>query len=164
MANFYPLAAGNEWEYEQKDGSRYTNKVISANGNLFAMHNSAANSYSTVKLENNGIYTDALEPGNFQLWLNNEAKAGEQWEIKFAANGLDCIIIMTVKETGIQKEINGPNDEPVIVLEAENKMIVNGSLLPLNFFTQYFYANGIGLILTTSSAGDSHQLVSHTLY
>jgi hypothetical protein len=34
----------------------------------------------------------------------------------------------------------------------------------LNFFTQYYYADGIGLVLTTSSAGDSHALIKHSLH
>jgi hypothetical protein len=163
MANYYPLAKGNEWEYIQNDGTRYTNTVVSVTGNNYRMHNSAANSTSIIQEDGDRFYTDALEPNNFQLWLKNDVQPGEQWEIKFAANGLDCILMMTVKETGIQKEVEGKRYEPVIVLEAENKMIVNGSLLSLQFFTQYFYANGIGLILTTSSAGDSHKLASYKL-
>jgi hypothetical protein len=41
---------------------------------------------------------------------------------------------------------------------------MNGNLMALNFFTQYYYADGIGLILTTSSAGDSHALIDYKLH
>ena len=161
--NYYPLALNNEWKYKQKDGSTYMNKVTGANGGEFTMHNSAANTSSAVKTNGNQITTDALEAGNFQLWLKNDLQKGESWEIKFKANGLDCILIMTVKETGISKEVEGKTYNNVLLVEAENKIIVNGTLMPLNFYTQYYYADAVGLILTTSSAGDIHSLIEYSL-
>lgn len=162
--NYYPLAAGNEWQYQLKDGTTYTNKVTAANGNEFTMHNSAANTSSTVKTDGNTITTDALEAGHFVQWLKNDLQTGDTWEIQFKANGLDCILIMTVKETGGQKEVQGKTYSHIVLIEAENKIIMNGNLMPLNFFTQYYYADGVGLVLTTSSMGDSHALIAHTLY
>lgn len=159
MANYYPLAANNEWQYKLKDGTTYVNKVTAANGNDYSMHNSAANTSSIVKVEGNIITTDAFEAGNFQQWLSNDLQPGDTWEIKFKANGLDCILVMTVKETGGSKEVEGKPYSNVMMIEAENKIIMNGNLMPLNFFTQYYYADGVGLILTTSSAGDSHALI-----
>jgi hypothetical protein len=161
--NFYPLALNNEWKYKQKDGSTYSNKVTAVNGNEFSMYNSAANSSSIVKIDGDKITTDALESGNFQQWLANDLVTGDSWEIKFKANGLDCILIMTVKDSGTSKEVEGRTYSNVLFIEAENKIIVNGNLMPLNFFTQYYYADGIGLILTTSSAGDLHSLIEYKL-
>jgi hypothetical protein len=37
---------------------------------------------------------------------------------------------------------------------------MNGNLISTNYFTQYYYAKGTGLILTTSGMGDYHGLVS----
>jgi len=164
MANYYPLAAGNEWTYKQKDGSTYVNKVTAANGDSYTMHNSAAGTSSTVKVEGSAIHTDALEAGHFAQWLGNDLKTGDSWEINFKANGLDCILIMTVKETGGSREVEGKSYSNVLFIEAENKIVMNGTVMPLNFFTQYYYADGTGLILTTSSAGDIHALVSCTLH
>ncbi|MEI9945608.1 MAG: hypothetical protein WDN26_15495 [Chitinophagaceae bacterium] len=163
MANYYPLAANNEWHYKQKDGSTYVNKVTAANGNEFSMHNSAANTGSMVITDGNNFTTDALEAGNFQKWMANNLQPGDTWEIKFKANGLDCLLIMTVKEMGGDKEVEGKTYNNVLLIEAENKIIMNGNLMALNFFTQYYYADGVGLILTTSSAGDSHALTGYTL-
>lgn len=36
-----------------------------------------------------------------------------------------------------------------MVVEAERKMVVNGNLMSINYFTHYYYAPGTGLILTT---------------
>lgn len=164
MSNYYPLAAQNEWHYKQKDGSTYTNKVTAVNGNSFTMHNSAANTSSVVKKEGDLITTDALEAGSFVQWLKNDLQKGDCWEIQFKANGLDCILIMTVKETGISKEVEGKTFNNVLFIEAENKIIMNGTVMPLNFFTQYYYCDGVGLVLTTSSAGDIHSLVDYKLF
>ncbi|MDZ4795861.1 MAG: hypothetical protein SGI83_16395 [Bacteroidota bacterium] len=164
MANYYPLAAANEWQYKQKDGNTYVNKVTAANGNGFVMHNSAANTSSVVQTDGNIITTDALEACNFQRLLAHDLQTGESWEIKFKANGLDSILIMTVKETDGNKEVEGKSYNNVLFIEAENKIVMNGNLMPLNFFTQYYYADGVGLILTTSSAGDSHSLIAYKLH
>jgi hypothetical protein len=163
MANYYPLAQANEWHYKQKDGSTYSNTITAAAGNRYTMHNSAANTSSSVVTDGNLITTDALEQGNFQPWLTNDLKQGDNWAVKFKANGLDCMLIMTVRQMGIRKEVEGKNYDNIMFIEAENKMMINGSLVSLNFFTQYYYADGIGLVLTTSSAGDSHALVNYKL-
>lgn len=163
MPNYYPLAADNEWTYKQKDGSTYTNKVTGANGADYAMHNSAANTSSIMRQEGDKFLTDALEAGKFNQWLANDLNPGDSWEIKFTANGLDSILLFTVKETGVSKEVEGKTYSNVLCIEAENKMVINGSLMSLNFFTQYYYADGVGLVLTTSSAGDVHALTSYKL-
>jgi hypothetical protein len=150
MMNYYPLALQNEWQYKQKDGSTYTNKIVSATGSQFTMHNSAANSRSIIKTDGTLITTDALEAGNFQPWLTNDLQKGDNWVVKFKANGLSCLLLMTVYTN-------------VLMVEAENKIMVNDSLMPLDFFTQYFYADGGGLILTTSAAGDVHALIDYKL-
>jgi len=163
MANYYPLAVLNEWHYKLKDRSTYVNKVTAASGNEFTMHNSSVDKSNTMKKDAAVYTTDAFEATNFQKWLSDDLKPGDSWEIKFKANGLDCILIMTVKEQGISKEVEGKTYTDVLMVEAENKIVMNGTLMPLNFFTQYYYAEGIGLILTTSSAGDSHALIDYKL-
>jgi hypothetical protein len=95
--------------------------------------------------------------------LKENLKAGDSWEIRFTANGIQSIIVMTVKETGMTKEVEGKTYSGVVFIDAESKMNMNGTLMSLNFFTQYYYAPGTGLILTTSSYGDYHGLVSAEL-
>lgn len=164
MENYYPLALHNEWHYKQKDGSTYINKVTATNGNEFTMHNSAANTSSVVRMDNNQMSTDGLEKGNFQLWIPNDLEVGKKWVVDFKANSLDCLLLMTVKETGSSKEVSGKTFKDVVCIEAESQIIMNGSTMPLNFFTQYYYASGVGLILTTSSAGDIHELIEYKLH
>lgn len=49
------------------------------------------------------------------------------------------------------------------MIEAESKIKMNGNLISLNYFTQYYYAKGVGLILTASSDGDTHSLTRYHL-
>jgi len=128
------------------------------------MHNSAANTISFVRLMDGQMITDGLEKGNFQLWLPDNLEVGKNWVVSFKANGLDCLLLMTVKEMGITKEVSGHVYNDIICIEAESQIIMNGSQMAINFFTQYYYAADVGLILTTSSAGDIHELTSYKLH
>lgn len=164
MMLYYPLAPGNTWAYKQKDGSTYTNAVTQIEGPVVTMQNSAVPDPTRVKIENGIMYNELMAPGNFQVWLKDEARAGDIWEASFIANGLNSIMEFTVKETGIQKEVDGRNYADVLMLEAESKIEMNGNRISTNFLTQYYYAKGIGLILTTSSLGDVHALQAYTIH
>jgi hypothetical protein len=158
MMLYYPLAQGNTWTYKQKDGSLYTNTVISMDGAVATMKNSITPDTTRVKIDQGVLYNELMTPGNFQVWLKNDLQKGDRWEATFTANGLNSIMDFTVKETGISKEVNGKIYPDVIMLEAESKIDMNGNRISTNFFTQYYYAAGVGLILTTSSMGDEHSL------
>lgn len=160
---YYPLAPGNTWEYKMKDGSTYTNSVIGIDGNIITLKSTAAPEPTRIKLENSTIYNELMTPGNYQPWLSDDLQKGDTWEAAFTANGLNSIMAFTVKETGISKEVNGKTYSDVIMLEAESKISMNGNLISTNFFTQYYYAKNVGLILTTSSMGDEHALQSYSL-
>ena len=163
MMQYYPLAAGNKWEYKQKDGSTYTNSVTGIDGDVVTMKNSTIPDATKVKVENGSMYNELMTPGNYQLWLKDDLKKGETWDATFTANGLNSIMAFTVKETGISKEVDGKTYNDVIMLEAESKINMNGNVISTNFFTQYYYAKSIGLIMTTSSLGDVHSLQQYVL-
>lgn len=165
-STFYPTVVGNAWTYQMKDGSTYTNSVIGiddADPNLYKMFNSSVNKETFLKVEATNYLTKYDDESGFQVFLKDTLKQGDSWEVKFKANGFDSVLIMTVKETGKQLEVLGKKYSDVIVLEAESKLLMNGNLIALNFFTQYHYAKGVGLILTTSSVGDVHSLVEYKL-
>lgn len=162
IENYYPLEVGYGWVYLCKDGSTYTNTITAvnpANQNEFTMVNSLLNKNTFFRKEGNNYVTDAFEPGTINIMLKDNAAVGDTWEIKFKANGLDSILVMRVKELGLVKEVKGKIFENVMLIEAESKIVMNGNVMPLNFFTQYYYCKGIGLILTTSSMGDEQALI-----
>lgn len=163
MMNYYPLAPGNKWEYKQKDGNLYTNSVVSVNGPIVTMKNSTVPDSTNVKVENGIMYNELLAKDNYQLWLKDDLQKGETWDATFTANGLNSIMTFTVKETGITKEVDGKTYHDVVMLESESKINMNGNVISTQFFTQYYYAKSIGLIMTTSSMGDAHTLQNYVL-
>ncbi len=161
MMQYYPLARGNQWEYQQKDGSTYTNTVTGVDGPIVTMKNSTVADPTRVKVDHGVLYNELMAPGNYQVWLKDDLKKGDRWDASFTANGLNSIMEFTVQETGISKVVNGKSYADVVMLEAESKIEMNGNRISTNFRTQYYYAKGIGLILTTSSLGDEHNLIRH---
>ena len=163
MMQYYPLAPGNQWTYRQKDGSTYTNAVSTKEGAVYTMKNSLQAEPTRVKVEGGVMYNELMSPGNYQPWLKDDLHAGDTWEAAFTANGLQSIMEFKVKETGISREVHGTMYPDVVMLEAESKIDMNGNRISTNFFTQYYYAKGVGLILTTSSLGDEHALTAYTI-
>lgn len=160
---FYPLAIGNKWTYSNKNGEGFTNSVTGIENAGFSMMNSFTNSGSVIRLEGFNYETDSFEAGNFQTLLREAAKPGDSWEVRFKANTLDNIMVMTVKETGATKEVNGKTFNNVMLVESESKINMNRNIMTLNYFTQYYYSYGVGLILTTSSMGEEFGLTSFEL-
>lgn len=161
---FYPIAPGNSWDYRLNDGTVYSNKIVSIEGNLVTMQNSTIPEPVLVRITDGSMFLELMGKDNFQLWLKDNLSAGESWDAAFTANGLSSVLHISVKETGFSKEVEGNVYENVIMLEAESKINMNGNLISTQYFTQYYYAAGTGLILTTSSAGDYHGLIKCTLH
>jgi len=163
MSAYYPLAVGNVWHYAMKDGNTYTNSITGGDGAVFTAQNSTTPTEVKVQKDGGSYLTNSHDPAKMQVFLKEEPTVGDSWEIKFQANGLDSVLVMTIKEVGGSQVVEGKTFENVALVEAESKMVMNGNLMSLNYFTQYYYAKGVGLILTTSSMGDSHALTSYSL-
>lgn len=161
---YYPLGVGFEWKYKSKDGSFYTNKIVGLNNykeNEFIMVNSIMQKNQIICKKQDLYLTDSFEGGTKNVLLKENAAINDSWEIHFKANNFDNILLMTVKEISLTKTINDKTFDNVMMMEAESKIVINGNITPLNFFTQYYYSKGIGLILTTSSMGDEQSLVEY---
>lgn len=166
MQSLYPLAVGNKWTYRQADGSLFTNTVTAEDPSIpgsFTMVNSVVGTDQFIRREGPAYLTDSFETGNFQVLLRDDLNAGDTWEIRFKANTIDSVLVMTVKEKGASRETGGRTYGDLLVIEGESKMLFNGNLMSLNFFTQYYYAPGTGLVLTTSTGGSSVSLISAEL-
>jgi hypothetical protein len=163
MLQYYPLAAGNKWEYKQTDGSSYTNTVLSVQGNMIAMKNSRQALPNFLKIKGAAVYNGMMLKDNFQLWLKDEVRPGEKWKVAYRENGFRTEIRFTVIDTGLEKGVEGHDYKDVILVEAQSSIRMNDSLTATEFLTQYYYAKGIGLILSISSLGELHALVGYNL-
>ncbi|MBL7749057.1 MAG: hypothetical protein JNM19_16575 [Chitinophagaceae bacterium] len=161
--SYYPLATGNSWTYTMKDGNTYTNEVTAAEGNLFTMKNSMMPNATQIKQEGDEFHANHWDGTTFQLLLKDTDEKGYDWDVKFTANGLENILRHVIKDTGLTKEVAGKTYTDIMLIEAESMLMMNGSLITLSYFTQYYYAKGVGLVLVTTSAGDEHNLTASVL-
>lgn len=163
MATYYPLAVGNTWTYRLKDGKTFTNTVTAKDGQRFTMQNTMQPQPQHIQQEGETYLADNFEAGNFQVLVKNNLKKGDAWEIKYKANGIDSVLMMSVKEIGASQAVEGKTYTNVMLVEGDMKMIMNGKPVPMSYQVQYYYADGVGLILTTASHGDAMGLISYEL-
>jgi hypothetical protein len=163
MSTYYPLKAGNSWTYKTNDGSTFTNKVESEDNGSYSMSNSLTPNLTQVKKDGNTFYTDSYEVGNMQPFLKDDVAAGEAWEIKYKANTIDSVLNVKVTSTGGTKEVEGKSYTDVLEMEGMMSFIVNGNVINAGTKYQWYYAKGVGLILTTSTLGDNMPLINCTI-
>lgn len=160
-SDYYPLALGNTWTYKTKSGQSYTSTVTDKSGDTFTVHTTLVNTTSHIKRVGDEYQSDGIEPGKSQVNFKENLKKGDTWQTSYKVNGVDTTLTYVVKEVGLTKEVSGKTYPNVIFFEADAKMSMNGAPVPMKYVTQYYYAKGVGLILTTSSAGDEHALVDY---
>ena len=161
--SYYPLKTGNSWTYKTNDGSTFTNTIVSEDEAVFKMTNSTVAHQTTVKKDGDIYFTDSYEAGNMQPFLKDNAAAGDKWEIKYKANTIDSVLSIEIRSTGGTKEVEGKTYNEVMEMEGSMSFIVNGASYSANTKYTWYYAKGVGLILTTSTLGDNMPLVASTL-
>jgi hypothetical protein len=162
----YPLAVGNRWTYKMSTGGNYTNSVVGVdvtNPMLFTMHNSSTNANSYMRKDGDIYYTNGFDSNVFHPYLKDDFAVGTNWAIQYTANSIVTDTKMTVTQAGISKEVEGKVYNNVTVVKGESKFTMNGNVLPMEYSSEYFYAKGIGLFLTTTSNGDAHVLTEYQL-
>lgn len=162
---YYPLAEGNTWIYDF-GGQQMVNKIESSEAGVFTTSNSLNPGAGKLKKVNGDYFSDGLEKDNMQLMLKDSLVQGDSWEVKFKANGLDCIYTYTVKEVLPAKTVGGKDYKDVAMVELASFYVMNGNRMAMNAFTQNYYAKGVGIILTTTSGvigNNSYPLLSYEL-
>lgn len=160
-SEYYPLAVGNTWNYQIKGGQPYTSTVISQDGDTFTVQTTLVDKTSHIRRVGDEYQSDGVEPGKWQITLKENLKKGDTWQTSYKVNGIDNTLIYVVKEAGLTKEVNGKTFPDVIHIEADTKMSMNGKPIPMTYLIQYYYARGVGVILTISSQGEEHGLVDY---
>lgn len=148
---YYPLKINNSWTYNF-NGENMINTITSCDEEgIFSITNSLNPVVANMKKVDGEYFSDSHEKGNMQLILKDNLVLGDKWEVKFKANGIDCIYIFTVKEILPCKLVEGKEYKDVAMVESDSNMLIGGNLTSINAFTQTYYAKGIGTILTTTS-------------
>lgn len=130
-------------------------------GDTFTVSTTLVNTSTKIKRVGNDYISDGPEAGKTMISFKDNLKVGDTWQNSYKVNGIDTTLTYVVKEVGISKSVNGKTFADVIFIEADSKMSMNGNAIPMKYVTQYYYAKGVGLILTTTSAGDEHALTEY---
>lgn len=163
MPTYYPLQPGNSWTYKMNNGSTFTNRIESESGGVYSMSNSTVSHLTQVKKEGNTLYTDSYEAGNMQPFLKDDAAVGEKWEIRYKANTIDSVLSMVVISVGGSKEVGGKTYPDVMEMEGVMSFVVGGNVINAGTKYTWYYAGGVGLILTTSTLGENMPLESYSI-
>ena len=163
MSTYYPLKTGNTWTYGNNDGSTFTNKVESGDGNSFMMSNTTVTTQTQIKKDGDVFYADSYEAGNMQPFLKENVSVGDKWEIKYLANTINSILSVEIKSTGGTKEVEGKTYNDVMEMEGVMSFNMNGNIINAGTKYNWFYAKNVGLILTTSSLGVNMPLKSYSI-
>ncbi len=161
---YFPLQPGNSWTYRMANGATFTNTVDrrEADGS-FRLRSTALDSEVVMYYDGDQYRTDSFQPGKLQVILRENLKTGDTWDIDFESQGLHNILCMKVKDIRDTLEVEGIEYSHVVLLEGESKLVVESEILRVDFYTQYYYAKDVGLILTTSSRGDYMPLINYRL-
>lgn len=160
-SSYYPLKTGNHWKYQFSNGDEYTLKIISEENGIYQMHNSFDDTTTPIKREGSKILGVVAGSNELKERLNEDLLVGDTWEFEYQANGIDNVLRHSIKDQLSYLEVNGKTYQDVLVVEAELLMVISGNLTAINYFTQYYYAKGVGNILTTTSQGDRIELVAY---
>lgn len=159
--SMYPLTVGNKWTYKMKDGRTFFTQVMEEKDGTFFLADSFTLTTARIKKSGDEYITDRYQQDTWQVAIKDNLKKGDTWQVSFRANGVDTTLVHVVKDLGLTKTVEGKTFTDVAMVEAESKMSMNGRPIPMQFFTQYYYAPGIGLILTTTSTGDAMPLIQY---
>ncbi|MBA3679634.1 MAG: SMI1/KNR4 family protein [Bacteroidetes bacterium] len=147
---YHPLAIGNTWTYDFA-GQQMINTIESCDNGVFIVSNSLNPVKGNMKKVNGEYFSDSYEKGNMQVVLKDNLVLGDQWDVIFKANGIDCVYKFTVKEIAPSKVIAGKEYKDVAMVESDSNMLINGNLVSINAFVQTYYAKGVGAVLTLTS-------------
>jgi hypothetical protein len=119
---YYPLAVGNKWNYQMKDGNTYYKSVTAvspANPSEFTMFNSLTNVNSIIRKERVNYLTSSYDVSKMVVFMKDNLEKGDTFEM---ANTIGSILVVKVVDKGITKEVLGKAYTEVLLIEAERKM------------------------------------------
>ena len=169
--DYLPTTVGSHWTYGGP--SPYTLSVTGAkkaiNNHIYyeleTVHGTTANKIYVAKEK--GIYnTIGLLNGMGDqdiMTLNEATTVGQSWVQTVKVNGFDVNLTLTVEEVGITKTIAGQTYDQVINLKIKSNYMYMGAEMGINYTTNYYFAQGVGLILMDFGRNGQVPLLSYTV-
>ena len=181
--DYLPTAVGNTWTYggTMPYTATITGATKNINGKVYleAETKQGSSVSKSYLLKENKVYTTigmVQGMGNLALiMLKEDAAVGETWEHTTMTNGIDTKLTFTIAEKNISKTVGGKTFDNVIHVNLKYSYSFDGEDfglgedfdfgddLDLNLTADYYYAKGVGLILSDLGAYGQIPLVSYSL-
>lgn len=175
--DFLPTSVGSTWTYGGI--TPHTATITGANKNINGkvyveaeVKQGASVSKSYVLKENKVYTTMGMVQGMGSMALvvlKEDAAVGETWEQTTITNGVDTKFTFTVAEKNISKTVGGKNYDNVIHMNVKYSNSFSGedfglgTELGLTLSVDYYYAKGVGLILTDLGSHGQIPLISYNV-
>ncbi|TPE42953.1 hypothetical protein [Pontibacter mangrovi] len=154
--DYQPYSKGSTWTY---GGDKpYT---ITATGNTKEIEGKTFSEFETKQdsetwksyfLKEKDVYTAVgMHPtmGNIAIdFLKVETPEGKPWYQTNTINGIETKMTFTIIAKGLSKTVEGKTYQDVIHVQMNSTYIFMGEEVELDLPTDYFWAKGVGLILT----------------
>ncbi|PKV76007.1 hypothetical protein [Pontibacter ramchanderi] len=154
--DYFPSTKGSTWSYGGTNP--YT---LTATGNTKVIDGKTYSEFETKDgnelrksylLKEKGVYTGVgMDPtiGNIALmFLKEETPEGKPWYQTNVMNGIDTKMTFTIIAKGMTKTVEGKTYKNVIHVQAKTSITFMGMEIDSGIETNYFWAKGVGLILT----------------
>lgn len=169
--DYMPTTQGSTWTYG--GSTPYTNTVTgktkTINGKTFYEVETVEGSetrYSYVHKED-GVYTaDGMEEafaGVALVFLKDKAPVGESWTETVSMDGFTTKMTFSIEAKDITKTVEGKTYQNVIHVRMNTAVVLMGIEMDLGAPLNYFWAKGVGLILTDGGDHGNYPLKSYSI-
>lgn len=115
----------------------------------------------------NGVYTAVNYLPNFPdvaiPMLKEQLPVGGTWEVAMVVNGINTKMAFAIKAKGLAKTVEGNSYKDVIHVEMVSSYTYMGYEVMDPITTNYYYAKGVGLILSEFVGMESRPLLSYDI-
>jgi hypothetical protein len=169
--DYQPTTQGSTWAYG--GSSPYT---VTATGKTKVINGKTFNEMETregneTRLsyvhKENGVYTaDGMEEafaGVALVFLKDKVPVGESWTETVMMDGFETKMTFSIEAKDITKTVEGKTYQNVIHVRMNTAIVWMGMEVDLGAPFNYFWAKGVGLILTDAGTYGNYPLESHTI-
>ncbi|MBB6612693.1 hypothetical protein H7F15_16745 [Pontibacter sp. Tf4] len=169
--DYFPTTAGSNWTYGGaiQYTARVTGNTKEINGKTYFEYETQQGSTSNKSylLKENGNYSAVgfmPNTGQMEIFiLKEESIAGKPWVQEFTINGVLTTLTMSVEQKGITKTVGDKTFDDVVNVKAIYTYSYMGQDLGTEIVANYYYAKGVGLILSDFGAQGQVKLLSYEI-
>lgn len=169
--DYFPTTAGSNWTYggATQYTARVTGNTKDINGKTYREFETQQGSQvnKSYLLKENGTYSAIgfmPNTGEVEIFiLKEENVTGKPWVQTFTMNGVLTTLTMSIEQKGISKTVEGKTFNDVINVKAIYNYSYMGQDLGMEIVAHYYYAKGVGLILTDFGNQGQVKLLSYEI-